>query len=100
MKKSLLFCAIISQLLTVVASSDGFAGVGGSGGGPRAVSHVSVEVCSDGPGKICASVTYIIRVDSPTTWSCHILQENASEVVCPPTKGIPIWLEKLNEAYQ
>jgi hypothetical protein len=98
-KKVFLFFAVMTQVL-IIDLATSRAGVGGSGGGPRMVKNVSVEVCGDIPGQVCSTVNYIIRIESPNAWSCNILQENASETPCPAVQGIPAWLVKLNEAYQ
>lgn len=73
------------------------AGLGGSGGGPRAETVVKEEVCTGGEsGTLCHTVIYRVR---PSTGSqpetCTVFIGEGGEVPCPTSGEIPEWLRRL-----
>lgn len=93
--------ALITLMMFVC--TEVFAGIGGSGGGPKpnAPKRVTVEVCDGGEsGDMCRRVTYTLHPPSETIEpTCTVPFGEAGEAPCPANTGVPNWLKWLNGVF-
>lgn len=89
--------ALMAMRIILFAPISAYAGMGGSGGGPKAETVVREEVCTGGDsGTLCHTVVYRLR---PSTGSqpesCTVFTGEGGEVPCPTSGEMPEWLRKL-----